>query len=335
MGSSPPVPPLAPGPVPGRWWTLLLAPCAVLALGLLLFEVSAFGFPTLAPAAPALPVDGSGQVAPADFPARVLWGAAVLLHLVTCGASLAVALQVMRRVPRGYLRSRVAPWAAVLVGAQLVVALVDGFAPAFQGLFGFTWNRLLEDGRYGAVELGRIRNTVEVLNLASAVVPVVVLLAGALCVRPRGSSPGLADVAERLAQARTLLQVGSAMLVTGVVHMAAWTRWPAALVAGDVPVEALEQSTSAVVLFWGATYSALAVAWYLPTFLTLRAQANAIWEQRVARGEEPSTPRGEWLAEHGFADGPLQRLPRLAALAAPLLAGPVGSALAEFGGSAG
>ena len=134
-------------------------------------------------------------------------------------------------------------------------------------------------------------------------------------------------------RARTVLNVGSALLVTGILHMLAWMRWPTALVADADAAAGVGPVTALVPLDWGAAYSLLAAAWYVPTATRLTRRARELLAEAPERtGEKTIDQR---LAEHGLATTPLRQLPQVAVILGPLLAGPVGAALAQLGSALG
>ena len=127
---------------------------------------------------------------------------------------------------------------------------------------------------------------------------------------------------------KSLLNGGSALLVVGVLHMHVWLRWPAALVHDPRVGAEILGFSSAVSIFWGVAFSLLIMAFYLPVAALITDRASAILAQspEEAGGKDAK----EWLQEQGLSMTPTRQLPQIAAMLAPLLAGPLGRVLGDF-----
>jgi hypothetical protein len=124
---------------------------------------------------------------------------------------------------------------------------------------------------------------------------------------------------------KEVLSAASAILVSGVLHMGAWLRWPAALVADTKAHEALLGAALAITLFWGVTFTLMLVSTYLPAAILLARRAQALL---LASPPQPSMPNSEqWLKDHGLFLSLQDHLPQFGLMLAPLLASPLSSLL--------
>jgi len=131
---------------------------------------------------------------------------------------------------------------------------------------------------------------------------------------------------------KEVLYAGSAILVTGILHMGNWLRWPAALVGDQAVQDAVRGVALSVGLFWGATFTLVLFATYAPAAGVLATRARARLRDDAYRKAVPHPE--QWLRENGFFVGISDELPQIAVMAAPLVAGPLGAVLsASIGAS--
>jgi hypothetical protein len=121
-------------------------------------------------------------------------------------------------------------------------------------------------------------SVVNVHNVQSMIVPVVALLAACSTLAPpiSGLSPDPKFYASQMKRLKEVLTAASAILVSGILHMGAWLRWPAALVADRAGQEAVLGTALAITLFWGVTFTLMLVATYLLAALILAKRAEAL-----------------------------------------------------------
>lgn len=147
------------------------------------------------------------------------------------------------------------------------------------------------------------------------------------CTILRRQPEGPKELSRQLRASRILLNVGSALLITGVSQTAALHRWPmhdaqgasrvvasAGTAQGLAEFQKLVQTTAlAVSTTVGTACSLILVATYMPLGVLLRQRAYEViqpWERTEA-----------WLAMHGMSLQPTQQLGKVLLMLAPLLAG--------------
>ncbi len=214
------------------------------------------------------------------------------------------------------------------IGVAYIWALDETHA-LYRAVFSFSYDNLKEAGRQRISEelLRYTMVVVSIVNVQAMVVPVVALLAACstLALPVSGAQPDPAFYALQMGRLKEVLSAASAILVGGVLHMGAWLRWPAALVADPKAHEALLGAALAITLFWGVTFTLMLVCTYLPAALLLAKRAQALLLESTP---QPSTPDpGQWLKDHGLFLSLQDHLPQFGLMLAPLLASPLSSLL--------
>ena len=116
----------------------------------------------------------------------------------------------------------------------------------------------------------------------------------------------------------------AALLVVGIMHMGAWLSWPAALATKSEQREAILGWTTSVTVYWGATFSLVVIAAYVPAGWLLLSRAR-----QTLRNEMSEDELEKWLQEYSLTVAPKHQLSRLAVILAPMLAGPVGGMISR------
>jgi hypothetical protein len=81
-----------------------------------------------------------------------------------------------------------------------------------------------------------------------------------------------------------------------------------------------------VTLFWGTTFTLMIASFYLPVAVRLGELAEAVMDDAgIAVADRP-----KWLADRGLSFRASEQLPQIAAIAAPLLAGPLSATIGAF-----
>jgi hypothetical protein len=208
------------------------------------------------------------------------------------------------------------------------------------GVLAVLWMALNNDIYLGPAKMKQLLDatafTLHGVRVLSSICDGLAVWAGLLvlatsCVILRRETDEPKELSRQLRASRILLNVGSALLITGVSQSAALHRWPvhdaeraaaccpamlpSATDAGklsafqkDVQTTALAISTTV-----GTACSLVLVAAYMPLGVLLRQRAYAVitpWERTEA-----------WLAMHGMSLQPMQQLGKVLLMLAPLLAG--------------
>ena len=320
-----------------RFLLYALAPVLVLMLALLVFEVSApadADFTTKFRDA----IAGQGAVplpqALAELRSRYIWFAAAILDLVISAYAIVFCgVMIVRAHPRSRLGGVVMAGIALgALGLAFLAASILAENALYRGVYGFTFRALETYHRssesLGSSFLSRVCILMVLINILAVVAPTVAVLANCSMIAPRDSNApdDLRVLSERMRRLKTVLSVSSALLVVGVLHMSVWLHWAAALVNDPLLRTAIEGVALAITTYWGATFTLMTVTAYVPVAAHLHASALECIPAPPATGG--STTPHKLLEEHGFAAEPMQRLPQMTLMLAPLVAGPMSSFLA-------
>ena len=214
------------------------------------------------------------------------------------------------------------------IGVTFLWALDETHA-LYRAVFSFSYDNLRQAGpqRISPDLLRYAMIVVSIVNVQAMVVPVVALLAACSTLAPpiTGARPTPDFYAMQMKRLKEVLGASSAMLVAGVLHMGAWLRWPAALIADKAAHEAVLGAALAITLFWGVTFTLMLVSTYLPAALILAKRAQALLQEGSSQQSIPEPE--EWLKNHGLFLSLQDHFPQFGLMLAPLLASPLSSLL--------
>jgi hypothetical protein len=262
--------------------------------------------------------------------ARYIWLASVVLNIaVPVGAGVLCGLIIYR----AHSRQRLILVGAIggllcLGGALVLLQSIATQGVLYRSVFAFTYLTMEASHRFNPAFLAYVYGLISFINGLAVVVPVIAVLAASSTLAPpvdAGSSE-LDSLTEKMRSLKDVLYAGSAILVTGILHMGNWLRWPAALIGDEAVQEAVLGVALSVSLYWGATFTLVLFATYAPAASVLASRARARLRDE---GYRTTIPKPEqWLKEHGFFVGISEELPQIAVMFAPLLTGPLGALLA-------
>lgn len=265
-----------------------------------------------------------------EVKSRYLWLTTVVLALVAgLYAFILCAMIIYQCHPRPRLLVVTAIGLVFALGGVAFIWALDETHTLYRAIFGFSYDNLRQAGpqRIGEHLLRYVMVVVSVVNVQSMIVPVVALLAACSTLAPpiSGLSPDPKFYASQMKRLKEVLTAASAILVSGVLHMGAWLRWPAALVGDKAGQEAVLGTALAITLFWGVTFTLMLVTTYLPAALVLARRAEAVL-LRIPSEEDKAEPE-QWLKEHGLFLSLQDHIPQFGLILAPLLASPLSSLL--------
>lgn len=312
----------------------LLLPVGVFVLANVIFTLTAFDMKELVDAAqPAARGPTGGRASFDEAAARIIWATSLVLFFSTFLAGALYCVVIVHRTVSGREKAGVAIGGGVIAALVLAYMGICGiFRLPFSYVFYFTFDILKGSGQFGSGELLAVEGVMAVLNVLAALVPSLALMTGC-CILCGRREPGRDEVEVLEGQMRRLkifTAMGSALLVTGVLHMIAWFSWPAALVARPTLAGEVAGFSRSLGTFWGTTFSVCLATFYVPAAWSIHRKATVMFEEssRHEEGEEIHP----WLDKHGLSMAPLKQLPEMALILAPLLTGPMGSALEQVSG---
>jgi hypothetical protein len=265
-----------------------------------------------------------------EVKSRYIWLTTVVLALVAgLYAFILCAMIIYQCHPRPRLMVVTTIGLVFALGGVVFIWALDESHTLYRAVFGFSYDNLRQAGhqRIGEPLLRYVMVVVSVVNVQALIVPVVALLAACSTLAPpvSGQPPDPTFYASQMKRLKDVLTAASAILVSGILHMGAWLRWPAALVADKAGQEAVLGTALAITLFWGVTFTLMLVATYLPAALVLAKQAEALLLDGPSETADPEPE--QWLKDHGLFLSLQDHFPQFGLILAPLLASPLSSLL--------
>ncbi len=300
------------------WWGA--PPLAVLTLAHLVFDVSGGGYAALGREL----VGAADETGAADRAAIVVaatlgWAGIAMTYLAVSAGTVVAASRILLSRVRGRASRPLLVFVAVVVVAGLGhLFVVDRLGLPLHGIFVVTLEALQREPLVGAAEVTAIRVTVALINVLSVIVPALFLAAAVATTLPPLAGWNEVTLARRARQIRQVVALAALFMVVGVLHMGAWTQLAGATLAVEAD-HALDLAAVAVTLFWGAAFTLMIASFYLPMGLRLSELAEGVMDELGVGAAE----RRSWLAARGLSFEPSQQLPQIAAVVAPLVAGPI------------
>jgi hypothetical protein len=276
----------------------------------------------------------SGGIDPSKFSlvreigVRFLWLASSIALTVTSLAAIAVSwLNLCRCLPRGRCMFTTLLALAIAIGQ---IAYLSRFPTSLKCVnFDLTLAILRDSSKFTDAFLGQhVQRLAYIVVVIATIAAMFLLVAATSTVNlPRVSSDTNAPRAGvHMARLRNVLYIGSVMLITGIINMGAWMRWPAALFSSSDASE-INGMALGVTTFWGATFTLTAIAAYLPPAVYLRMKA--VEDFRQVNPDKTPAEEEAWLNDHNLTISPGSQLMPIAAMLGPLVAGPLGALLSH------
>lgn len=313
----------------GELWHLgwAVPPLAVLLLANLLFELVGGGYARAAAQLFATTAASSDIVRDsAQAAAAINWATLALVYLcVSAGASVGAWRIISDRVEGRARRPFMMFAFGVTVVGLLHLVAIDVARLPLRAIFAVTFDALSISPALRPMQVAVIGSVVALINVMSVVVPALFLAAAAASALPPVAGWNETTLAHRALQVRQFVGIAAAFMVAGVLHMGAWTHWAGATLSAAADA-ALDEVALPVTLFWGTTFTLMIASFYLPVAVRLGELAERIMDDAGVA----VTDRHKWLADRGLSFRLSEQLPQIAAIAAPLLAGPLSATIGGF-----
>lgn len=260
----------------------------------------------------------------AEMRARFLWLASCVALISSSLAAIVVSCSTMAKCFPA--TNRRAPFLAAAGLAVVMLVFISFLSPNIKALnFDLTLDLL---GGSRIFREGSLQTNVHALALSVVMVSVVaamfllVAASSTVAVATAETESVLATAAAHIVRLKNVLYVGSIMLVTGIMNMGAWMRWPASLFRVQPEhKDAFTDVALGLTTFWGTTFTVVTIAAYVPTALYLRSLAAGVHARQ--HPELDSAARDKWLQEQGFTISVAARPGPVLAMAGPFIAGPL------------
>lgn len=303
----------------------LLAPLTVMAVATLLFEISLGSTENHIKYAEGLFKEVEPSSAD-ELQGRYLWMVSCVALVVTSLAAIVVSIAVIRSHAYRF-RFRFLFLALALASGQL---LYFGFFSCTATAINFSFTLdLLEtskmfDEQFLSANIWYTAYTVVSISIIAAMF--LFVAASTTVILPVLSKKTLPyHVAMHMVRLRNVLYVGSIMLITGVLNMGAWMRWPAAMLTDTTRTDTITDMALGVSTYWGASFTLMAMAAYIPAAVYLRHQALTLFREQ--HSASTMSQQELWLKEQGLTMKFGTQTAPILAMIGPVLASPLGAVL--------
>ena len=261
--------------------------------------------------------------------ARYIWLSTVLLNLVVCIYAAGLFGYTIYQCHRGKRLLIIVSIGVMLIVMGIVGLLIGAMTQTalYQMVYKFSLSTLEASGLYQASFMSNIKTILFITNILAIITPNMAFLAACSTLAPSLDTHGdkLSHLAIQMRQLKGVLNAGSALLVSGILHMNAWLRWPGGLLMDQTAQTYFSGAVLAITMFWGATFTLLLITTYGPAASYLSTQARILVEKASQAGtiQDPQ----QWLQDHHFSITLGEQLPQISVILGPVLAGPIGSFL--------
>ena len=217
-------------------------------------------------------------------------------------------------------------WAVVLM---IAISTIVGFIVAFSDTLPIARpliENTIESGAGGLKNVIAIGSTVNGLIYSIAIVLVLGMCAILLRTSPRNIE--LKVLSHGMNHLRIILYISTILLVLGVFKVSTVYSWALTFVTSETAKTA-EGFFSNVTTVMGAYFTLLLAATYLPAAYIINWRARKVYEE--ANPAVPKTDEDAELQEMGLKFSFVESLPKILAIAAPLLTSPIAALFTKVG----
>ena len=264
-----------------------------------------------------------------ELKARNVWLASALLNIVIPVVSIIVSIMTIRVYVKGWKLA----W-TVIIGTFLCVGNLGYMLYSartqnalYEFIFGFTYKMLMRSEMFSDVFLLHVYIIILIINVLASITPIFLLLAVCATLHlPAG--PGKVDpmqLALRMRRLKEVINIASAFLVFGILHMSMWLNWTASLVSNPALKSKIAGVAWSISTYWGVAFTLVLTMAYVPSTVYLQNRAREL----VTKGKMAmeTNEAEKWLNEHGFSFTLGNQLLQCVSILAPILAAPISSAL--------
>jgi hypothetical protein len=264
-----------------------------------------------------------------ELKARYMWLASALLNIIIPVMSIIIAILTIKL----YLKRWQLGW-TIVVGTILCVGNIGYMLYSaqvknafYELIFGFTYKMLIQSAMFSNAFLLHVYIIILIINILASITPIILLLAVCATLRlptvPCRLHPEY--LAKRMRRLKEIVNVGSAFLVFGILHMSMWLNWTASLVEDPALSSKIAGVAWSITAYWGVAFTLVLAATYVPSTVHLQNQVM----KQITRGKNAMSPKeaDQWLNELGFSFTLSNQLTQCISIMAPILAAPITSIL--------
>ena len=193
-----------------------------------------------------------------ELRARYIWLSTVLLILVVCLYAGGLFGYTIYRSHRGKRLLVIVSIGIMLVVMGMVGLLIGAMTQnaLYQMVYKFSFATLQASGLYQTPFIANIGKILFIINFLAIIVPNMAILAACSTLAPAldTKDDALTHLATQMRQLKGVLNAGSALLVSGILHMNAWLRWPGGLLMDQTTQNHFSEAVLAITMFLGSDF---------------------------------------------------------------------------------
>lgn len=213
-----------------------------------------------------------------EFKVRYVWLASALLNIIIPIVAIIFSITVIRLYVTGINLA----W-TIIVGVLLCAGNLVYLAYSakiqnalYQLVFGFTYNMLIRSQMFNDVFLLHVYTIVTAINIIAAITPILLLLAicGTLHLPEAKGNVDPMLLILRMRKLKDIINLASAFLVFGVLHMSMWLNWTASLVSDPKLRSQVAGVAWSISAYWGVAFTLVLTLAYVPSSIYLQSRAE-------------------------------------------------------------
>ena len=267
-----------------------------------------------------------------ELKARYVWLASALLNIVIPVIAIIFSIMAIRLYATGVNLA----W-TIIIGVLLCTGNLGYLVYSarienalYEFVFGFTYKMLIRSQMFSDVFLLHVYAIVTAINIIAAITPILLLLAicGTLHLPEVKGNVDPMLLILRMRKLKDIINLASAFLVFGVLHMSMWLNWAASLVSDPQLRSEAAGVAWSISAYWGVAFTLVLTLAYVPSSIYLQNRAREL----ITKGKMGKMAMGtkeaeQWLNEHGFSFTFSNQLLQVVSILGPILAAPISSAL--------
>jgi hypothetical protein len=254
-----------------------------------------------------------------EYKARILWLSSSVISITAFVIALVWSVVIIYRCRQKQHVYKIISFGIAICGLNLWrICTANEQSAMYNNIFSTTYEALAALPFISAALLSKVFAVIVTINIFAAITPVVILMAicSAITLVSEHSERTLAFFTQRVIYLEQGIIIGSMIMLFGIIHMAAWTQWPIAILEDSPLKKSFLTSLSAIYQFWGVAFSLLLFSLYSTAMIYWRGQVRLVLQH-----SHPDINAKIWLLKNGFNFSWQKQIPQISAMLTPLLAG--------------
>ncbi len=236
-----------------------------------------------------------------EFQLRILWIGSGLLLIVTYISSLAWCATIISRCYSGIHIAKLAIVGLPILALALIqICYVNPQSAMYNNIFDTTYQSLAASSLNHEEDIKKVYNIILFINILADIAPVFIMFAicSSISWLIGQGTQKLEFYIKRMEYLKQGIMIGSAVLLSGIIHMFAWMQLPIAMVGeGERALKnRILDLASSTCQYWGVVATL--------SLLFLYASAAIYWQARTQEAlteMQPDFDIPQWMEENGIA----------------------------------